>query len=158
MFANGTARRTSKPSERTYTTKSRNAQEAHEAIRPAGTEMHTAEELSLSGREAELYAMIWKRTVASQMVDAQLLFQTVTISSGDAEFRATGRHIEFPGYFRAYVEGVDDPEAAMDDQESALPPLSDRIAHCLSAARGRFARNQASGPIHRREPRPHAGS
>jgi DNA topoisomerase-1 len=111
-------------SERSYTTKSRNAQEAHEAIRPAGTEMQTAEELSLAGREAELYAMIWKRTVASQMVDAQLLFQTVTITSGDAEFRATGRHIEFPGYFRAYVEGVDDPEAAMDDQESALPPLS----------------------------------
>ncbi|HEV3299784.1 MAG TPA: type I DNA topoisomerase [Planctomycetaceae bacterium] len=111
-------------SERSYTTKSRNAQEAHEAIRPAGTEMHTAEELSLAGREAELYAMIWKRTVASQMVDAQLLFQTVTITSGEAEFRATGRHIEFPGYFRAYVEGVDDPEAAMDDQESALPPLS----------------------------------
>jgi len=112
------------PSERSYTTKSRNAQEAHEAIRPAGTEMHTAEELSLSGREAELYAMIWKRTVASQMADAQLIFQTVTITSGDAEFRATGRHIEFPGYFRAYVEGVDDPEAAMDDQEAALPPLS----------------------------------
>jgi DNA topoisomerase-1 len=110
--------------ERTYTTKSRNAQEAHEAIRPAGTEMHTAEELSLSGREAELYAMIWKRTVASQMSDARLMFQTVTIATGDAEFRATGRHIEFPGYFRAYVEGVDDPEAAMDDQESALPPLS----------------------------------
>jgi DNA topoisomerase I len=110
--------------ERSYTTKSRNAQEAHEAIRPAGTEMQTAEELSLSGREAELYAMIWKRTVASQMVDAQLLFQTVTITSGEAEFRATGRHVEFPGYFRAYVEGVDDPEAAMDDQESALPPLS----------------------------------
>jgi DNA topoisomerase-1 len=110
--------------ERSYTTKSRNAQEAHEAIRPAGTEMQTAEELSLSGREGELYAMIWKRTVASQMVDAQLLFQTVTITSGDAEFRATGRHIKFPGYFRAYVEGVDDPEAAMDDQESALPPLS----------------------------------
>jgi DNA topoisomerase-1 len=112
------------PSERVYTTKSRNAQEAHEAIRPAGTEMHTAEELSLSGREADLYAMIWKRTVASQMADARLLFQTVTIKSGEADFRATGRHIEFPGYFRAYVEGVDDPEAAMDDQESALPPLA----------------------------------
>jgi DNA topoisomerase I len=110
--------------ERTYTTKARNAQEAHEAIRPAGTEMRTAEELSLGGREGELYAMVWKRTVASQMVDAQLLFQTVTIASGDAEFRATGRHVEFPGYFRAYVEGVDDPDAAMEDQESALPPLS----------------------------------
>jgi DNA topoisomerase-1 len=110
--------------ERTYVTKSRNAQEAHEAIRPAGTEMHTAEELGLNGREADLYAMIWKRTIATQMVDARLVFETVTIISGDAEFRATGRHIEFPGYFRAYVEGSDDPEAALEDQEAALPPLS----------------------------------
>ncbi len=112
------------PTERTYVTKSRNAQEAHEAIRPAGTEMQTAEELSLTGREGDLYAMIWKRTIATQMVDARLIFETVTILSGDAEFRATGRHIEFPGYFRAYVEGSDDPEAALDDQEAALPPLS----------------------------------
>ncbi len=110
--------------ERTYVTKSRNAQEAHEAIRPAGTEMHTSEELGLNGREADLYAMIWKRTIATQMVDARLVFETVTILSGDAEFRATGRHIEFPGYFRAYVEGSDDPEAALEDQEAALPPLS----------------------------------
>ena len=112
------------PSERTYVTKSRNAQEAHEAIRPAGTEMHTAEELGLNGRESDLYAMIWKRTIATQMVDARLMFETATIVSGDAEFRATGRHIEFPGYFRAYVEGSDDPEAALDDQEAALPPLT----------------------------------
>jgi DNA topoisomerase-1 len=112
------------PQPRAYTTKSRNAQEAHEAIRPAGTEMRTAEELGLAGREAELYAMIWKRTVATQMVEARLIFQTVTIRSHEAEFRATGRHIEFPGYFRAYVEGTDDPEAALDDQEDALPPLS----------------------------------
>jgi DNA topoisomerase I len=112
------------PAERTYVTKSRNAQEAHEAIRPAGTEMHTADELGLSGREADLYSMIWKRTIATQMVDARLVFETVTIVSGDAEFRATGRHIEFPGYFRAYVEGSDDPEAALEDQEAALPPLS----------------------------------
>jgi DNA topoisomerase I len=112
------------PTERTYVTKSRNAQEAHEAIRPAGTEMHTAEEHGLSGRESDLYAMIWKRTIATQMVEARLIFETATINSGEAEFRATGRHIEFPGYFRAYVEGVDDPEAALDDQESALPALS----------------------------------
>jgi DNA topoisomerase-1 len=112
------------PSERNYSTKSKNAQEAHEAIRPAGTEMKTADEWGLAGREADLYAMIWKRTVATQMADARLTFQTVTIRSGEAEFRATGRHIEFPGYFRAYVEGSDDPEAALDDQESALPPLT----------------------------------
>ena len=125
---------------RTFTNKAKNAQEAHEAIRPAGTQMKTADELALSGREKDLYAMIWKRTVATQMADAQLTFQTVTITvadaasvradagsvrhdAADAEFRATGRHVDFPGFFRAYVEGVDDPDAALDDQESALPPL-----------------------------------
>jgi DNA topoisomerase-1 len=108
---------------RTFVTKTKSAQEAHEAIRPAGTEMNTADELGLSGREKDLYAMIWKRTVATQMADAQLTFQTVTIAAAAAEFRATGRHVDFPGFFRAYVEGVDDPEAALDDQESALPPM-----------------------------------
>ncbi|GAB4143110.1 MAG: type I DNA topoisomerase [Planctomycetaceae bacterium] len=113
------------PEPRQYTTKTRNAQEAHEAIRPAGTEMKTAEELNLSGQEHKLYSLIWKRTVATQMAEAQLTFQTVTITAGDAEFRATGRHVDFPGFFRAYVEGVDDPEAALDDQESALPAMSE---------------------------------
>lgn len=111
------------PQPRRYQTKTKGAQEAHEAIRPAGTEMKTSEELRLSGREAKLYALIWKRTVASQMAEARLKFQTATIVADDAEFRATGRHVEFPGFFRAYVEGSDDPEAALDDSESALPPL-----------------------------------
>jgi DNA topoisomerase-1 len=110
---------------RVFTNKSKGAQEAHEAIRPSGTEMKTAEELNLSGNEFKLYSLIWKRTVASQMAEARLLFQTVTITADNAEFRATGRHVEFPGFFRAYVEGVDDPEAALDDQESALPPLAE---------------------------------
>ncbi len=83
-------------SERTYATKSKNAQEAHEAIRPAGTEMHTADELRLTGREADLYAMIWKRTIATQMVDARLVFETVTIQSGDAEFRGRAGTSNFP--------------------------------------------------------------
>ncbi len=56
--------------------------------------------------------------MATQMADAHLLFQTVTIAADEAEFRATGRHVVFPGFFRAYVEGVDDPEAALDDQET----------------------------------------
>lgn len=113
------------PEPRQYTNKTKNAQEAHEAIRPAGTEMKTAEEHGLSGREAALYAMIWKRTVATQMAEAQLRFQTAIINVDNAEFRATGRHVEFAGFFRAYVEGVDDPEAALDDTESALPPLAE---------------------------------
>lgn len=113
------------PEPRQYSTKSKNAQEAHEAIRPAGTLMQTADELELSGREAALYAMIWKRTMATQMAEAQLRFQTVTLQADGTEFRATGRHVEFAGFFRAYVEGVDDPEAALDDEESALPPLQE---------------------------------
>lgn len=113
------------PEPRRYQTKSKGAQEAHEAIRPAGTEMKTAEELGLGGQEARLYSLIWKRTVATQMAEARLKFQTVTITAADAEFRATGRHVEFPGFFRAYVEGSDDPEAALDDTESALPPLNE---------------------------------
>ncbi len=113
------------PEPRQYTNKSKNAQEAHEAIRPAGTEMKTAKELGLHADEFKLYQLIWKRTVATQMAEARLTFQTVTITAEDAEFRASGRHIDFPGFFRAYVEGTDDPEAALDDQESALPPLKE---------------------------------
>jgi DNA topoisomerase-1 len=116
------------PELRQFTTKSKMAQEAHEAIRPAGTEMKTFEEHGLSSAEAKLYALIWKRTMATQMAEARLTFQTVTITADDAEFRATGRHVDFPGFFRAYVEGVDDPESALDDQESALPPLSEDVS------------------------------
>jgi len=116
------------PQIRQFSTKSSNAQEAHEAIRPAGSEMKTADELGLNGPEYKLYSLIWKRTVATQMAEARLKFQTVTVTSQDAEFRATGRHVVFPGFFRAYVEGVDDPEAALDDQESALPAVKEGMA------------------------------
>lgn len=112
------------PEVRQYATKAKNAQEAHEAIRPAGTEMKTAAEHGLSGREAALYDMIWKRTVATQMAEARLKFRTATIHAGDAEFRATGRHVEFPGFFRAYIESQDDPESSSDDREDFLPELA----------------------------------
>lgn len=105
----------------------RNAQEAHEAIRPAGTEMRTKDELGLLGTEGALYDLIWKRTVATQMADAKLKFTTVhlAVASGDDEttFRASGKTIEFAGFHRAYVEGSDDPSAALEDQESPLPKL-----------------------------------
>ena len=118
------------PAPRQYTGKTKNAQEAHEAIRPAGEEMKTAKEIGLTGGEARLYEMIWKRTMASQMAEARLRFDTVTIQSGEAEFRATGRHVEFPGFFRVYVEGSDDPEAPHEEEEAALPELAegDRLA------------------------------
>ncbi|NNE34756.1 MAG: type I DNA topoisomerase, partial [Rhodothermales bacterium] len=107
----------------------RNAQEAHEAIRPAGTEMRTKDELGLSGTEGALYDLIWKRTVATQMANARLRFTTVhiAVSDGDDEatFRASGKTIEFAGFFRAYVEGSDDPSAALEDQENPLPKLGE---------------------------------
>nr|MCR5442875.1 type I DNA topoisomerase [Sphaerochaetaceae bacterium] len=113
---------------RQYAAKSSNAQEAHEAIRPAGEHFRTPEETGLSGRELELYTLIWKRTLASQMTNALKLNTTVTIdaktSDGkDAQFTATGIRIEFPGFIRVYVEGSDDPDAALEDKETPLPAL-----------------------------------
>ena len=116
------------PSPRQFKSSQRNAQEAHEAIRPAGTQMKSADELGLSGREHALYELIWKRTVASQMADARLVFTTVHIEARGADgtvgrFRASGKDVEFPGFFRAYVEGSDDPDAALENQENPLPAL-----------------------------------
>ncbi|GAB4213628.1 MAG: type I DNA topoisomerase [Synechococcales cyanobacterium] len=112
------------PSPRQFTTKSKGAQEAHEAIRPAGSQFRVPAETGLSGRELDLYDLIWKRTVASQMAEARVLQIGVTVDVGDAGFRASGKRIEFPGFFRAYVEGSDDPTAAIEDQEVHLPPLA----------------------------------
>ncbi len=111
------------PEPRQFTTKSKGAQEAHEAIRPSGTEMRTLEETGLGGREAALYELIWKRTVASQMAEARVTQITAQIAAEEAVFRASGRRIDFPGFFRAYVEGSDDPEAALEDREEPLPTL-----------------------------------
>src|SRR5215218_4289929 len=112
------------PSPRQFTTTSKGAQEAHEAIRPAGTEMRTPDATGLGGRELDLYDLIWKRTVASQMADARQTHLTALIEAGDAVFRASGKRIDFPGFFRAYVEGSDDPEAALEDREEPLPALA----------------------------------
>ncbi len=111
------------PKPRQYTTKSKGAQEAHEAIRPAGNTFRTPQETGLSGREFALYDLIWKRTVASQMADAKQTQITVQLQVEDAGFRSSGKRIDFPGYLRAYVEGSDDPEAALEDREVILPPL-----------------------------------
>jgi len=116
---------------RQYATKSKGAQEAHEAIRPAGTEMRTVEQIGLKGPEARLYELIWKRTVATQMAEARLAFTTVMLAATDAEsgqtaeFRASGREVVFPGFFRAYVEGSDDPDEALEDQSRPLPKLAE---------------------------------
>lgn len=112
------------PKARQYTTKSKSAQEAHEAIRPAGSTFRTPQNTGLSGRELSLYDLIWKRTVATQMAEARQTHITVQIEVDNALFRATGKRIDFPGFFRAYVEGSDDPEAALENQEVLLPRLA----------------------------------
>lgn len=111
------------PKPRQYTTKSKGAQEAHEAIRPAGSTFRTPKETGLSGRELAVYDLIWKRTVACQMADARQTQITVGLQVEDAGFRSSGKRIDFPGFLRAYVEGSDDPDAALEDQEVILPPL-----------------------------------
>ncbi|MEA1901958.1 MAG: type I DNA topoisomerase [Actinomycetota bacterium] len=121
------------PKPRKYSGKqAKGAQEAHEAIRPAGESFQTPEQLAreVGPDEAALYRLIWQRTVASQMADAKGVTVSVrvgaTATSGeDALFGASGRTITFPGYFRAYVQGSDDPEADLDDKEKMLPPLEE---------------------------------
>jgi DNA topoisomerase-1 len=117
---------------RRYTSKSKNAQEAHEAIRPAGETMRTPQSLrgELGDDAAKLYELIWKRTVASQMKDARGKRTNVRLvadspSEGAVTFTASGKVIEFPGFLRAYVEGSDDPQAQLEDQEKILPPLAE---------------------------------
>ena len=120
------------PSPRKYADdKAKGAQEAHEAIRPAG-DFLTPEQVAgdVGKDEAALYDLIWKRTVASQMADAKGITVSVrlgaTASSGDeALFAASGRTITFPGFLRAYVQGSDDPESELDDKEKILPPLEE---------------------------------
>jgi DNA topoisomerase-1 len=117
------------PRPRRYDKKVKNAQEAHEAIRPAGDVFRTPADTQLHGDARRLYELVWMRTVASQMSDA--LGQSVAVRLGgvssageDAEFAASGRVITFPGFLRAYVEGADDPDAELEDQEVRLPPLA----------------------------------
>ncbi|HML49895.1 MAG TPA: type I DNA topoisomerase [Propionicimonas sp.] len=125
---------------RTYTSKVKNAQEAHEAIRPAGESFRTPDQTGLSGDQGRLYELIWKRTIASQMADA--IGETVTVKigttlaervaitdvatgevveSGRAGFTASGRTFTFLGFLKAYVESVE--EGSSDDEQARLPQL-----------------------------------
>ncbi len=117
---------------RRYQTRSRGAQEAHEAIRPAGDIFRTPDSLRAALRpdELRLYDLIWKRTVASQMENARgrrtnARLRAAAGEHGEALFAVSGKVIDFPGFLRAYVEGSDDPDAALDDQERILPPLTE---------------------------------
>lgn len=122
---------------RTYASKVKNAQEAHEAIRPSGDTFRTPAQTGLTGEQFRLYELIWMRTVASQMKDA--VGNTVTIRLGgpagtgeDVVFSSSGRTITFHGFLKAYVEGTDDAAAARDDAETRLPALAEGDA--VSAA------------------------
>ncbi len=130
---------------RTYAGKVKNAQEAHEAIRPAGETFRTPAQTGLTGDQFRLYELIWMRTVASQMKDAT--GQTVTVRLGgraqteageDVVFSASGRTITFHGFLKAYVEGTDDASTRADDAESRLPQLAeaDRLTAASVTAEG----------------------
>ena len=110
---------------RVYSKKVKNAQEAHEAIRPAGARVKSLAEVQnkLDKDAIKLYDLIWKRTLASQMKSAKLKETVVLITNQKALFRASGRVILFPGYMRAYVVGSDDPDMSMADKETILPNL-----------------------------------
>ncbi len=115
---------------RIYDSKVKNAQEAHEAIRPAGDSFKTPAHAGLSGDELRLYDLVWKRTVASQMKDATGESVSVRVagrssSNEEAEFGASGKIISFYGFLKAYVEGADD-DAERDDSQRRLPPLVER--------------------------------
>jgi DNA topoisomerase-1 len=120
---------------RRYQTRVKNAQEAHEAIRPTDFRLAPAQlERVLDADELRIYELIWKRTMASQMVDARVLRTSMEISAAapngeTAVMTASGKAIEFAGFRRAYVEGSDDPVAELEEQEAILPQanVGDRI-------------------------------
>jgi DNA topoisomerase I len=128
---------------RRYATKVKNAQEAHEAIRPSNFAA-TPSTIGLDRDDARIYELIWKRTMASQMVDARVLRTTVEITGRgtngeDAVFTASGKAIEFAGFRRAYVEGSDDPMAELEEQETLLPKLTvgERVERAAAGAAAR---------------------
>ncbi len=121
------------PKPRTYASKVKGAQEAHEAIRPAGDDhFQTPEQVAtlVGPDEARLYDLIWKRTIASQMADAVGVTVSARLGAQASDgrkalFSTSGRTITFPGFLRAYVQGSDDPETDADDTEKVLPPLAE---------------------------------
>lgn len=110
------------PHPRQYKGKNKLAQEAHEAIRPAGTQMRTVDEIGqLPDDEARLYDLIWKRTLASQMADAKVQQTTIQLTYADVTAQATGRTIQFIGFMKVYAESTDD---ANGKDEAVLPALT----------------------------------
>jgi DNA topoisomerase I len=118
---------------RVYASKVKNAQEAHEAIRPAGDSFRTPAQVAkekLTRDESRLYELIWQRTVASQMKDAtgesvSVRVAGISTQNERAEFGASGKIINFYGFLKAYVEDADDPDTDREDRERRLPPLAE---------------------------------
>ena len=137
---------------RTYASKVKNAQEAHEAIRPAGDRFRTPAEAQRSGLrsdELRVYDLVWKRTVACQMKDAtgeSVSVKVAGTSAGNerAEFGASGKIINFYGFLKAYVESNDEASQDRDDQERRLPVLAERDP--LSALRLDAAEHSTRSP------------
>ncbi|HET7691177.1 MAG TPA: type I DNA topoisomerase [Nocardioidaceae bacterium] len=134
---------------RTYQSKVKNAQEAHEAIRPAGETFRTPAQTGLTGDEFRLYELIWMRTVASQMKDA--VGQSVSVRLGgaaasgeDVVFSASGRVITFHGFLKAYVEGSDEPDGEKDDAQTRLPNVQE--GDSVSAAALKAAGHETKPP------------
>ncbi|CAN5466228.1 type I DNA topoisomerase [soil metagenome] len=138
---------------RTYASKSKNAQEAHEAIRPAGDTFRTPGELegTLRGNDWKLYDLIWKRTIASQMADAKGMTASVVITAGPvqgttmAEFAASGTVITFRGFLQAYEESRDEERNdAAEPAEAKLPPLT--VGQALTVADVEAKGHETSAP------------
>ena len=112
---------------RAYQTKVKNAQEAHEAIRPAGSNFKHPKEVgdSVGGDEKRIYELIWQRTVASQMKDARGHRTVLGLGIDEVEFQATGKTIDFPGFRLAYIETTEDAEAALAEAERILPNVEE---------------------------------
>ena len=125
---------------RVYSTKVKNAQEAHEAIRPAGHPFELPDQMRnvLNGDEFRLFEMIWKRTIASQMSDARgrrisIVIEGKCADGTIAKFQVGGKTVDFPGYLRAYVEGSDDPQADLADRDTVLPSVAvEDLLKCIS--------------------------
>jgi DNA topoisomerase-1 len=118
---------------RSHASTAKGAQEAHEAIRPS-LSFTPPSELDVTGSERELYELIWMRAMASQMPDATLMQSQITIDAAEGTvFQANGMRIVAPGFLRAYVEGKEDTEEALTDQERPLPALKEGMTpNCVS--------------------------
>lgn len=132
---------------RVYASKVKNAQEAHEAIRPAGHPFRLPDSLrsELDHDQYRLFELVWKRTIASQMADARGHRIVITLEGDGAVFQVSGKTIDFAGFLRAYVEGSDDPQAELADKESLLPKVVvDQAIRCV----------EMEGKGHVTQPRP----